>query len=74
MTIPPPTDMNSARFAKRKADEERQVASRVYVGTAMIQLAFGKTGGADNMGWELHRPGRAPQYHCSEQLDSDLLD
>ena len=46
------------RAAKRKRDMQRQIDSRTWVGDCYVCLAIGKTGGVDNVGWEIHPPAK----------------
>lgn len=58
-----------ARRAKTERDRLYQESLRAHVGTVMLQPAIGKTGGADNVGWEMYRPGEVPQYYATKEQD-----
>lgn len=56
--------LSQAKAAKRAADLAWQASQRLQVDGYVVQPAIGKTGGADNVGWELHpSPGSGPTWY-----------
>lgn len=54
--------LQAAKAAKRSADLARQADSREFYKGWRIQIAIGRTGGADNVGVELWMDGEKEHY------------
>jgi len=60
-------EMRERRAAKIHRDWLYQEAKSIRIGDIIIKPAIGKTGGADNIGWEMHRPAEVPQYYATQE-------
>ena len=66
--LPPKTaaelgELRELRAANRASELAKQQATVERLSPdAYVQIAIGSTGGAKNVGWELHQAGRAPRY------------
>lgn len=61
-------EMRAKRDADRAAAEVWQREQATIVGLSVIQPAIGRTGGVDNVGWEVLTPGRQPRYYGTREL------
>ena len=66
--------MREAMDAARARDLADQAARTILVNGCRIMPAIGSTGGAKNIGWELHRPGTVTQYfYDREQAEQTAM-
>lgn len=66
-----PAQMDEMRLKlaqDRAAAESYQQESSTIVDGSVIQPAIGRTGKADNVGWELITPGRADRFYATKEL------
>ena len=66
-----PDQLRAIKAQKRSEAEASQIAQTITIGPFTLRPAIGRTGGVDNVGWELHRDGAATKYYgTKEQAES----
>lgn len=62
-----PEELRAIKAAKRSEAEACQTANSHQIGPFTLRPAIGRTGGADSVGWELHRDGAATKYYGTKE-------
>lgn len=62
-----PDQLRAIKALKRSEAEAYQTANSHQIGPFILRPAIGRTGGAENVGWELHQYGAATKYYGTKE-------